>query len=81
MTIARDIARGIEYVHNFSLENFIHRDIKASGIFLDENLRAKVLDFGLVKAVNELDKSVPAFDLAGIFWYVAPEYANTGEVT
>ncbi|GJN20939.1 hypothetical protein PR202_gb08378 [Eleusine coracana subsp. coracana] len=81
MIVARDIARGIEYVHNFLLENFIHRDIKVSNILLDKNLRAKVSDFGLVKAANESDKSIPAFDLAGTFGYVAPEYANTGKVT
>ncbi|TVU29430.1 hypothetical protein EJB05_20995, partial [Eragrostis curvula] len=72
MTIFSDIARGLEYIHNFSVENFIHRDIKASNVLLDHNLRAKVSDFGLVKPAKDADKLVTS-TFARTFGYLAPE--------
>lgn len=80
MTIALDVARGIEYLHGLAQETFIHRDLKPSNILLDQDLRAKVSDFGLVKLANDTDKSMVT-RVAGTFGYLAPEYATTGKVT
>ncbi|KAI4995768.1 hypothetical protein ZWY2020_037816 [Hordeum vulgare] len=80
MTIALDVARGIEYLHGLAQETFIHRDLKPSNILLDQDLRAKVSDFGLVKLANDTDKSMMT-RVAGTFGYLAPEYATTGKVT
>ncbi|KQJ88573.1 receptor-like kinase TMK4 [Brachypodium distachyon] len=80
MTIALDVARGIEYLHGLAQETFIHRDLKPSNILLDQDLRAKVSDFGLVKLANDTDKSMQT-RVAGTFGYLAPEYATTGKVT
>ncbi|XP_051207420.1 receptor protein kinase WSS1 [Lolium perenne] len=80
MTIALDVARGIEYLHGLAQETFIHRDLKPSNILLDQDLRAKVSDFGLVKLANDTDKSMMT-KVAGTFGYLAPEYATTGKVT
>jgi serine/threonine protein kinase len=76
MTIALDVARGIEYLHGLAQETFIHRDLKPSNILLDQDLRAKVSDFGLVKLANDTDKSMMT-KVAGTFGYLAPEYAST----
>lgn len=45
--IALDSAKGIEYIHDYTKAQYVHRDIKTSNILLDEKLRAKVffLDF------------------------------------
>ncbi|EES08436.2 receptor protein kinase TMK1 isoform X2 [Sorghum bicolor] len=75
MTIALDVARGIEYLHGLAQETFIHRDLKPSNILLDQDLRAKVSDFGLVKLAKDTDKSMMT-RVAGTFGYLAPEYAN-----
>ncbi|KAG0529723.1 hypothetical protein BDA96_05G122400 [Sorghum bicolor] len=80
MTIALDVARGIEYLHGLAQETFIHRDLKPSNILLDQDLRAKVSDFGLVKLAKDTDKSMMT-RVAGTFGYLAPEYATTGKVT
>lgn len=76
LTIALDVARGIEYLHGLARQTFIHRDLKSSNILLDDDFRAKVSDFGLVKLAPDGKKSV-ATKLAGTFGYLAPEYAGT----
>ncbi|XWS28514.1 hypothetical protein CRYUN_Cryun25bG0076200 [Craigia yunnanensis] len=76
LSIALDVARGMEYLHNLARQTFIHRDLKSSNILLDDDFRAKVSDFGLVKLAPDGEKSV-ATRLAGTFGYLAPEFAGT----
>ncbi|KAG0610783.1 hypothetical protein M758_7G091000 [Ceratodon purpureus] len=80
LSIALDVARGLEYLHNLAQRSFIHRDLKPSNILLTDDFRAKVSDFGLVKLAPEGKYSVET-RLAGTFGYLAPEYAVTGRVT
>uniref|UniRef100_A0A803KR90 Protein kinase domain-containing protein n=2 Tax=Chenopodium quinoa TaxID=63459 RepID=A0A803KR90_CHEQI len=80
LVIALDVARVMEYLHTLAHQSFIHRDLKSSNILLDDEFRAKVSDFGLVKLAPDRDKSV-ATRLAGTFGYLAPEYAVTGKVS
>ncbi|GMY04785.1 receptor-like kinase TMK4 [Fagus crenata] len=80
ITIALDVARGVEYLHNLAQQSFIHRDLKPSNILLGHDMRAKVADFGLVKNVTDGKYSVET-QLAGTIGYLAPECAATGRVT
>lgn len=80
LNIALDVARGVEYLHTLAHQSFIHRDLKSSNILLDDEFRAKVSDFGLVKLAPDREGSV-ATRLAGTFGYLAPEYAVTGKIT
>ncbi|KAG6682248.1 hypothetical protein I3842_13G129300 [Carya illinoinensis] len=80
LIIALDVARGMEYLHNLAGQTFIHRDLKSSNILLDDDFRAKVSDFGLVKLAPDGEKSVTT-KLAGTFGYLAPEYAVMGKIT
>uniref|UniRef100_A0A2N9EHV4 non-specific serine/threonine protein kinase n=1 Tax=Fagus sylvatica TaxID=28930 RepID=A0A2N9EHV4_FAGSY len=75
ITIALDVARGVEYLHSLAQQSFIHRDLKPSNILLGHDMRAKVADFGLVKNVSDGTHSVET-QLAGTFGYLAPEYAG-----
>ncbi|KAK6163642.1 hypothetical protein DH2020_000506 [Rehmannia glutinosa] len=80
LNIALDVARGVEYLHSLAHQSFIHRDLKSANILLDDDFRAKVSDFGLVKLALDTERSV-ATRLAGTFGYLAPEYAVTGKIT
>ena len=75
LQVALDVARGMEYLHNLAHQSFIHRDLKSSNILLDQDYRAKVSDFGLVKLAPDGKNSVVT-RLAGTFGYLAPEYAG-----
>ncbi|CAL8083210.1 unnamed protein product [Prunus armeniaca] len=75
ITIALDVARGVEYLHGLAPQSFIHRDLKPSNILLGDDMRAKVADFGLVK--HAPDANSVETRVAGTFGYLAPEY--TGE--
>ena len=75
LSIALDVARGVEYLHSLARQTFIHRDLKSSNILLGDDFHAKVSDFGLVKLAPDREHSV-ATRLAGTFGYLAPEYAG-----
>ncbi|KAL7198659.1 hypothetical protein ACSBR2_021043 [Camellia fascicularis] len=74
VTIALDMARGVEYLHGLAQQSFIHRDLKPSNILLGDDMRAKVADFGLVKNAPDGKYSLETL-LAGTFGYLAPLYA------
>lgn len=75
LSIALDVARGVEYLHSLAHQSFIHRDLKPSNILLGDDMKAKVSDFGLVRLAPDGKCSVET-RLAGTFGYLAPEYAG-----
>ncbi|KAI5084460.1 hypothetical protein GOP47_0000629 [Adiantum capillus-veneris] len=72
--IALDTARGLEYIHEYTVPSYIHRDIKPDNILLDNSLHAKVADFGLAK----LGEITGTTKNAGTQGYLAPEYVMGG---
>ncbi|XP_021847754.1 receptor protein kinase TMK1 [Spinacia oleracea] len=81
LTIALDVARGVEYLHSLAHQSFIHRDLKPSNILLGDDMHAKVADFGLVRLAPDGGKTSIETRLAGTFGYLAPEYAVMGRIT
>ena len=75
VSIALDVGRGVEYLHSLAQQSFIHRDLKPANILLDDDMRAKVADFGLVKNAPDGKYSIDT-RLAGTFGYLAPEYSG-----
>ncbi|KZV52683.1 lysM domain receptor-like kinase 3 [Dorcoceras hygrometricum] len=82
MQIALDAAKGIEYIHDHTKAQYVHRDIKTANILLDEGLRAKVADFGLAKLVGRTNEDeLIATRLVGTPGYLPPEAVKELQVT
>lgn len=75
LKIAQGIAAGLEYLHMVHRPRIIHRDLKPANILLDDNLNARIADFGLAKVVPEaISGAVSSANVAGTLGYIAPEY-------
>eukprot|EP00040_Diaphanoeca_grandis_P036793 m.236477 g.236477 ORF g.236477 m.236477 type:complete len:1135 (+) comp33686_c0_seq10:282-3686(+) len=53
LSFARDIAKGMRYLHE---KGTLHRDLKADNCFLDSHLRVKVADFGTGKIQSKFKR-------------------------
>ncbi|WJX86271.1 hypothetical protein P8452_68604 [Trifolium repens] len=78
LNIAVDAAQGLDYLHNGCKPPIMHRDLKPSNILLDDNMHAKIADFGLSRVFgNDIDSHISTRP-AGTFGYIDPEFQRTG---
>ncbi|CAH1429584.1 unnamed protein product [Lactuca virosa] len=84
LKICLGAAKGLKYLHSGLGEDkrVIHRDVKSGNILLDENLEAKICDFGLSKfgARNQEDSQVHT-KVAGTRFYMDPVYNERSRLT
>ncbi|XP_035539572.1 U-box domain-containing protein 52-like [Juglans regia] len=79
--IASEIATGLLFLHQTKPEPLVHRDLKPGNILLDHNFVSKISDVGLARLVPAVAENVTQCCMtstAGTFFYIDPEYQQTG---
>lgn len=62
LSIALDVANGLQYMHEHIQPSIVHRDIRTSNILLDSRLKAKLANLSMAKpAMNSTSHKIDVF--------------------
>lgn len=79
--IALGAARGLRYLHEeCRVGCIVHRDMRPNNILITHDFEPLVGDFGLARWQPDGDTGVET-RVIGTFGYLAPEYAQSGQIT
>ncbi|XP_027166693.1 MDIS1-interacting receptor like kinase 2-like [Coffea eugenioides] len=78
VSIVKDVANALSYMHQNCSPSIIHRDISSKNILLDSEYQAHISDFGTARILMPDSSHWTSF--AGTYGYAAPELAFTMEV-
>nr|XP_043615411.1 probable receptor-like protein kinase At5g59700 [Erigeron canadensis] len=85
LNICIGAARGLDYLHTGTSlsDRVIHLDVKSANILLDENLQAKIADFGLSKIgpANQPCSEVMTDHIRGTRGYIDPQYLKCHKIS
>ena len=81
LDIAVDIVDALDYLHNGCQPSIIHCDLKPSNILLNQDMRARVGDFGIARVLDEATSKHPVnsgstLGIRGSIGYIAPGSSN-----
>ncbi|XVE53071.1 hypothetical protein DITRI_Ditri02bG0175000 [Diplodiscus trichospermus] len=80
LNIMRDVALALEYLHHGYTPPVVHCDLKPNNVLLDEDMTARLGDFGIAKLLSEKDLMMQTMTL-GTIGYMSPEYGSEGIVS
>ncbi|KAG2547884.1 hypothetical protein PVAP13_9KG130400 [Panicum virgatum] len=83
VSVALQVARALEYLHDQCEPQVVHGDVKASNVLLDASMAAKLCDFGSARmGFSAAVRPRPsARTMLGSPGYVDPHYIRSGVVT
>ncbi|KAI4357660.1 hypothetical protein L6164_001595 [Bauhinia variegata] len=83
LTIVIDIASALHYLHIECKQPIVHCDLKPSNILLDDDLVARVGDFGLARLLSTITSlsNTSTIGIKGTIGYAPPEYGMGYEVS
>lgn len=78
LEITAGILAALDYAHRHGI---VHRDIKSANIMINSHGDAKVMDFGIARAIGDLANTAnPASGVLGTAQYISPEQVQGGVV-
>ncbi|XP_023524529.1 TMV resistance protein N-like [Cucurbita pepo subsp. pepo] len=80
LNILKGIAAGLLYLHEDWEQVVIHRDVKPSNVLIDDDMNARLSDFGLSRQYDH-DQVSHTTKVVGTIGYIPPELFRTGKAS